>query len=148
MSDRIQDFKAFWPYYIGEHRNPVCRVMHFIGTGGFLLVLATCVAMEPVRTGCFVLAGIVVGFLARRIEAKRRAGTEILAIVILWLIGSPWILLGIIWAYAWAWIGHFKIEMNRPATFTYPLWSLFADFKMVSLMASGKLWTGDSIASA
>lgn len=147
MSDRIQNFSDFWLYYIGEHRNPLCRVTHFVGTGGFLLVLGACVLMEPIRTGVFVMAGILVGFLARKVEAKRKAGREILSIAILWFIGSPWVFVGIFWAYFWAWIGHFKIEMNRPATFTYPLWSLFADFKMVSLMMSGKLWTGDPVAS-
>ncbi|MGB0637804.1 MAG: Mpo1-like protein [Myxococcota bacterium] len=34
MSDRIQNFSDFWLYYIGEHRNPWCRVTHFVGTGG------------------------------------------------------------------------------------------------------------------
>ncbi len=146
MGERIQTFSSFWTYYIGEHRNPVCRAMHFIGTMGFLVVMGTCVSIEPVRTGAFVCAGLLVGFLARKVEAERKAGWEILAIVTLWLIGSPWILAGIIWAYSWAWIGHFKIELNRPATFIYPLWSLFGDFKMVSLMATGRLWTGDPLA--
>ena len=41
--------------------------------------------------------------------------------------------------YGMSWIGHFFVEKNRPATFTYPLWSLAADWKMWALMATGKL---------
>jgi hypothetical protein len=37
---------------------------------------------------------------------------------------------GIVFAYAMAWISHFFIEKNRPATFSYPLYSLRADFKL------------------
>ena len=42
-------------------------------------------------------------------------------------------------AYACAWVSHFFIEKNRPATFTYPLWSLIGDFKMWAYMATGKI---------
>ena len=41
--------------------------------------------------------------------------------------------------YGFAWIGHFFIEKNRPATFTYPFWSLIGDFKMYWLMWRGKM---------
>jgi hypothetical protein len=41
--------------------------------------------------------------------------------------------------YAPAWISHFFIEKNRPATFTYPLWSLRADLVMWGKMVRGKM---------
>ena len=144
-NDRIQCFGEFWPYYIGEHRHPVCRALHFVGTGGFILTLIGCMAVAPVRMGAFLVAGLLVAFLARRIEARRKAAMESLSIAFLWILGSPYVFVGIFWAYLFAWIGHFKVEGNRPATFQYPLWSLFGDFKMVSQMIIGRLWTGDPL---
>lgn len=41
--------------------------------------------------------------------------------------------------YGPAWVSHFFVEKNRPATFTYPLWSLLADFKMWSMIARGTM---------
>ncbi len=32
--------------------------------------------------------------------------------------------------YGCAWVGHFVVEGNRPATFTYPAWSLRGDMVM------------------
>ena len=42
-------------------------------------------------------------------------------------------------AYFCAWTSHFFVEKNRPATFSYPLWSLIADWRMWALMAVRKL---------
>ena len=41
--------------------------------------------------------------------------------------------------YGFAWVGHFIVEKNRPATFTHPLWSLIGDFKMFYCMLLGRL---------
>ncbi len=40
--------------------------------------------------------------------------------------------------YGFAWSGHFFFEKNKPATFTYPLWSLASDFKMFFQILIGK----------
>jgi hypothetical protein len=47
--------------------------------------------------------------------------------------------LGLALAYALAWVGHFFVERNRPATFSYPLWSFAADCKMWALTWTGRL---------
>jgi hypothetical protein len=50
-----------------------------------------------------------------------------------------WIALALVVPYALAWISHFFIEHNRPATFEHPLWSWWADQKMVAMMLVGKM---------
>src|SRR6476646_2940889 len=55
-------------------------------------------------------------------------------------VGHPWYaLLWPVVSYAFAWIGHFVIEGNKPATFGHPFWSLISDFRMLGLMFTGRL---------
>lgn len=46
---------------------------------------------------------------------------------------------GLTAAYGMAWFSHFTVEKNRPATFTYPLWSFAADFKMFGKILNGEM---------
>lgn len=50
-----------------------------------------------------------------------------------------WILGAFAVPYALAWLSHFFIEQNRPATFDHPLWSWLAEQKMVALVLSGRM---------
>jgi hypothetical protein len=46
--------------------------------------------------------------------------------------------LAIISGYAFAWVGHFFFEKNRPATFTYPWYSFIGDWRMLADAILGK----------
>ncbi|MBR9825608.1 MAG: DUF962 domain-containing protein [Alphaproteobacteria bacterium] len=53
---------------------------------------------------------------------------------------NGWLLLAVPLAgYFFAWVSHAFVERNKPATFTYPLWSLIADYKMYFCFLTGKL---------
>lgn len=46
--------------------------------------------------------------------------------------------IAIVSAYFFAWIGHFFIEKNKPATFKYPWMSMKGDFKLYFEILIGK----------
>jgi hypothetical protein len=75
-------------------------------------------------------------------RALHYVGTSLVALIAVaavvsgrwgWLIALP------LAGYAFAWVAHFGVEKNRPATFNYPLWSLAADFKIWGLWLTGRL---------
>lgn len=92
-------FREFYPFYLGEHANLVCRRLHFFGSLGALGCLATALVQ---RNPWWLLAALVCG-------------------------------------YAFAWIGHFFFEKNRPATFKYPFYSFAGDWVMFKDILTGKI---------
>ena len=70
------------------------------------------------------------------------AGTSL---ALVWLAAAlatqnAWLLLaGLVCGYAFAWVGHFFFEKNRPATFSYPFYSLAGDWVMWSQILRGKI---------
>ena len=95
----FRSFSEFYPYYLSEHKDPVCRRLHYIGSTLVLAILVTLVV-----TG-------------------------------LW--GYWWLML--LAGYGFAWLGHFKFEHNKPATFKYPFYSLAADWVMYKDFLTGQL---------
>ena len=52
---------------------------------------------------------------------------------------NPWLLLLMpVVGYGFAWVGHVAFEKNKPATFTYPLYSLMGDWVMFAEIVSGR----------
>jgi hypothetical protein len=95
----IRSYAAFFPHYLRQHANPLCRRFHYVGTSGALVCL--------------------VGFV---VSGDWRA-----------------VALGIGFGYGFAWVGHFFVEHNRPATLCHPIWSLMADHHMGWLALTGRL---------
>ena len=52
MSAGFKTFREFYPFYLSEHRHPICRRLHFVGT---LLVIA-CVTLAVSTANLWWLA--------------------------------------------------------------------------------------------
>jgi hypothetical protein len=99
MDKRFTTFAEFYPFYLSEHADPVCRRLHFVGTS---LVIACIVAALATGNAWWLAAAPVAG-------------------------------------YGFAWVGHAFFEHNRPATFTYPLYSFCGDWVMYKDLLTGRI---------
>jgi hypothetical protein len=59
MVDRFKTFEEFYPFYLAEHRHPVCRRLHFVGS---TLVLASIVAAILTRNAWWLAAAPFAGY--------------------------------------------------------------------------------------
>jgi hypothetical protein len=70
------------------------------------------------------------------------AGTSVALLLIIAAIatGMWWLIaVAILQGYAFAWVGHFFFEHNKPATFRYPGFSLMGDWLLWWEMLTGKV---------
>ncbi|MCW5723927.1 MAG: DUF962 domain-containing protein [Maricaulaceae bacterium] len=70
------------------------------------------------------------------------AGSALAAGVLVWALATQtwWgLLLVPVSGYFFAWMSHAFVEKNKPATFTYPVWSLISDYRMFGLWLAGRL---------
>ena len=66
------------------------------------------------------------------------AGLLFLAAALLTL-NAWWLLAAFVSGYAFAWVGHFFFEKNRPATFKHPFYSFAGDWVMYADMWRGRI---------
>ena len=57
MSERIESYEAFWPYYVSEHRDATCRRLHFVGTSLVYACLVAGVLASPWWLAAMPFAG-------------------------------------------------------------------------------------------
>ncbi len=96
---KYKTLAEFYPFYLSQHENTVCRRLHFVGTTLLIFLMAYV---------CFT--------------------GEWQKLIFLPVIG-----------YGFAWIGHFFYEKNKPATFTYPIYSFLSDWIMYKDIIIGKV---------
>jgi hypothetical protein len=146
MAPRIASLEEFWSHYLGEHRDPLSRKLHFVGTTGWFASIAASTLLSPIA---FPLAMAGFGIALKKglaSEKERPAFLESAVMIALPSLAAPLTFpVGVAFAYGCAWAGHFGLEKNRPATFHYPLYSLVSDWKMWAEMARGRLWQGDPV---
>jgi hypothetical protein len=69
-------------------------------------------------------------------------GTTFAIVLLVWFsLNQMWIYLPLclVFGYGFSWIGHFFVEKNKPASFTYPAWSFVSDYVMLFYMITGKM---------
>jgi hypothetical protein len=85
-------------------------------------------------------------YLQEHVNRTSRAlhfiGSTLVLLLVGWCAWSGqwrWLLLAPLCGYGFAWAGHFFFEKNRPATFTYPLYSFAGDWVMWKDLITGKI---------
>lgn len=58
-ASEFQSFREFYPFYLGEHANPVCRILHYTGSLSALSILIY--AISSAQYG-LIAAAIVAGY--------------------------------------------------------------------------------------
>jgi len=76
MSQTFKSFAEFYPFYLGEHRNPTCRRLHFVGTSLALACLVMLVASGRLQYLLYaLLCGYAFAWMGHVFFEKNRPAT-------------------------------------------------------------------------
>jgi hypothetical protein len=132
---QFASFEEFYPFYLSQHQDETCRHLHFLGS---LIIVAMCV-MDTANLLAVAFAACA-GYGTMHLTRGMENGTIEFGVTIFVLLHAYKKISGgtmrkalrlPLIGYFFAWAGHFFFELNRPATFIYPVYSLFGDFRML-----------------
>jgi hypothetical protein len=75
LSPRFESFEEFWPDYLAQHRNPVCRGLHLAGTLLGLTCLGLGVLASPVWLPLAPLSGYALAWVGHFAFERNRPAT-------------------------------------------------------------------------
>ena len=76
MSDRIQTYAEFWLFYLREHRRPVTRWLHFLGTSlALTLAVVAAVTRNPWIVPGAIVSGYAFAWFSHFVLEKNRPAT-------------------------------------------------------------------------
>jgi hypothetical protein len=107
-SSAHSDPRSFYPFYLGEHTQRPNRLLHLTGSTIALAALARIISSLIPRLlntghGKGLFSPQISEYVARLAMSNKEIGR--------------WFVIGLLQGYGFAWLGHFFVEKNRPASF-------------------------------
>ena len=142
LNKPYKTFQEFYPFYISQHADPICKILHFVGTSIIFNILAF-----NINSLLNFIPAYLIGNSMRILTINSDHGIyEGLAMIITFLYISKLLshsiskgCLILLVGYGFAWVGHYFFEKNSPATFIYPTYSLMGDFYLWYQIAVGTI---------
>ncbi len=76
MTDRPRIYAEFWPFYLGEHRRPGTRALHYLGTGlGIALLIAAAITADWRLVPAAFIAGYLFAWIGHAAIERNRPAT-------------------------------------------------------------------------
>ncbi len=104
MEKRFQSYEEFWPYYVAQHRHPVNRALHVLGSTLFLVCGVLGVLVSPVWLLAMPVAGYGFAWIGHFFFERNKPAT---------FTHPLWSLRGDARMYRLTWLGRMKPEIRR-----------------------------------
>ncbi len=95
MPQTFASFREFYPFYLGEHLDPICRTLHFVGSTLVLgLIAAALITGKLLLLAAVPLAGYGFAWVGHFVFEKNKPATFKYP---LWSFMGDWVMYKDIW---------------------------------------------------